>query len=193
LKKKAGLDFGYIPDFVIWLESLPVLVCEVKSPIVDSLVGYREASLYARHINTGMGYGPGINPCTFVLATNGVKLLYGNWDAEPTGEAQIKDLVPGSDALARLVSFCGISALLKHARREANKLHFGNTFGRPALQAVKRYWGPSCHRTRLPQILLLFFVDISHRQTRQLLPISIRTRMCQLPRLQDMMLSSIVC
>ena len=58
--KKAGLEFGYVPDFVVWLESLPVLVCEVKKASIDALVGFREAALYARHINTGAGYGHGI-------------------------------------------------------------------------------------------------------------------------------------
>ena len=131
LEQKSGLKSGYIPDYAIWVESLPVLVCEAKAPSVGIVTAYAEAGAYARHINTASGYGHGVNPCNFILASNGVVLAYGYWDASPVDEINVKDLVPGSEALEKLKEFCGYTRLLRHARREISRLQFGR-FIRPA-------------------------------------------------------------
>lgn len=125
LEQKAGLKSGYIPDYAVWVESLPVLVCEIKAPSVDAAIGFHETALYARHINAGEGYAHGINPCKFILATNGITLLYGYWDAAPKGQVAINELVPGSKALQDLLEFCGYNVLLKHAQKEITKLKLG--------------------------------------------------------------------
>lgn len=75
LDKSAGKDSGYYPDYVIWMRGFPVLIVEAKSPDVPTEVGYREASLYARHLN--QRYPTNLNPSRFVLATNGKTLLAG--------------------------------------------------------------------------------------------------------------------
>src|SRR5690606_16731758 len=92
--KVAGKSTGYYPDFSAWLLGLPVLVVEAKAPNVPAELGYREARLYASVLNAK--YKGGINPCQRILASNGRKVLAGPWDSEPTFEANVEDLAPGS-------------------------------------------------------------------------------------------------
>jgi hypothetical protein len=106
LDKAAGKSGGYYPDASVWYFGMPMLVMEVKDPEVKSEVGFREACLYARHLNAG--YQTGLNPCRYVLATNGHTLLAGYWDqAQPAHTLQVDDLKTGVPALATLVGFCG--------------------------------------------------------------------------------------
>jgi type I site-specific restriction endonuclease len=60
LDKSAGKTGGYYPDFSVWELALPVLVVEAKEPEVAVQVGFREASLYARHLNED--YKSGVTP-----------------------------------------------------------------------------------------------------------------------------------
>jgi hypothetical protein len=52
LDKTAGRTSGYFPDFSIWLIGYPVAIVEAKDPSVPSETGFREACLYARHLNS---------------------------------------------------------------------------------------------------------------------------------------------
>ncbi len=115
LDKIAGRKGGYYPDFSIWLLGHPVLIVEAKDPGVTSQTGFREASLYARHLNAR--YFTGLNPCKFVLATNGIDLLAGYWDQEqPSLEVHVDDLKTGTSAMDKLIELCGHAALEAHAR-----------------------------------------------------------------------------
>jgi|SRR5208283_506165 len=76
LDKSADKTSGYFPDYSIWLDGFPVLIVEAKAPDVLCEVGYREASLYARHLN--QKYPTDCNPCRFILSTNGAELLFGH-------------------------------------------------------------------------------------------------------------------
>ncbi len=81
LDKNAGKTGGYYPDYSFWRHGFAVLIVEVKSPEVTAETGYREASLYARHINKQ--YPTGLNPTHHLIATNGKELLFGYHDAAP--------------------------------------------------------------------------------------------------------------
>jgi type I site-specific restriction endonuclease len=95
LDKSAGKTGGYYPDFSVWELALPVLVVEAKEPEVAVQVGFREASLYARHLNED--YKSGVNPCKFILACNGVDLAYGTWDSNAATMVKVADLRSGSN------------------------------------------------------------------------------------------------
>ncbi len=115
LDKNAGKTGGYYPDFSVWELALPILVVEAKEPEVPVDVGYREAALYARHLNTNFKHGT--NPCKFILACNGHELSYGHWDSNATRTVRIADLVIGSDELEALRNFCNHRLLEAHAAK----------------------------------------------------------------------------
>lgn len=104
LDKAAGKVRGYYPDYSVWEKAFPVMIVEAKEPDVNAEVGYREASLYARHLN--QSYKTGLNPCQFILATNGRRLLAGKWDSSPIVDIAVKDLVVGGAAVGRLRDLC---------------------------------------------------------------------------------------
>jgi len=105
LDKGTGRTGGYYPDYSIWILGHPILIVEAKDPSVSAAVGYREAALYARHLNSK--YPSGLNPCHFILASNGVDILGGRWDqSEPVLSLKIAELGMGTQALGNLISFC---------------------------------------------------------------------------------------
>lgn len=120
LDKSGGKSTGYYPDFSIWEKAIPAMIVEAKSPEVAAEEGYREASLYARHLN--QQYKSGINPCHFILSCNGSKLLAGTWDSTPTIDIAINELDVGSVNLAQLKEFCAHAQIVKHAARCAASL-----------------------------------------------------------------------
>ena len=57
LDKNAQKTRGYFPDFSVWEMALPIMIVEAKAPDVPVDVGYREACLYARHLNSQYKHG----------------------------------------------------------------------------------------------------------------------------------------
>ena len=122
------------------------MVVEAKAPDVALEVGYREASLYARHIN--QNYPTTINPCRFILTCNGKEVLFGYWDSVPIFSAKIDDLRVGSADLARLIECCGLEVLESHAIECVNQLRNSvvilpyNLAGGPAILNAKKAVNP---------------------------------------------------
>jgi hypothetical protein len=113
LDKKAGKTGGYYPDYSVWIRSFPLMIVEAKAPDVPSEEGYREASLYARHLN--QGYRTGLNPSRFILATNGNTLLFGYWDCDPVLRVEIMNLRQGTNDLEKLRECCHVRVLQAYA------------------------------------------------------------------------------
>jgi type I site-specific restriction endonuclease len=91
LDKAAGKSTGYYPDYSIWMHGAALMIIEAKDPQVASEVGFREARIYATHLNAR--YPSGQNPAKYVLATNGSTFLAGLWDQEaPVLTFQVGDL-----------------------------------------------------------------------------------------------------
>ncbi|MCR5873656.1 hypothetical protein LRS10_05395 [Phenylobacterium sp. J426] len=107
--KGAKKKIGYIPDYCVYKRSLPVLIIEAKSPAGDVAQAYAEARLYAGEINRS--FPTGVNPCSRVLATNGIDLFAGHWDAEPALITTIADLQVGAAPLDELILLCGNQTL----------------------------------------------------------------------------------
>jgi hypothetical protein len=115
LDKRAGKSGGYFPDFSVWELGFAVLIVEAKEPDVPVETGFREACLYARHLNAE--YKSGINPCHFVLACNGTQLAYGAWDTSKCRIIEVDSLKIGSNELDSLIRFCHHRVLAAHAAR----------------------------------------------------------------------------
>src|SRR6202035_5202469 len=103
----------YFPDYSIWMRGFLVMVVEAKSPDIAIETGYREASLYARHIN--QNYPTEVNPCRFILTSNGKQLLFGHWDSLPVLAVNLADIKVGTAELARLQACCAAAVLEAHA------------------------------------------------------------------------------
>ena len=120
LDKSAGKEKGYYPDYGIWFRGLLVMVVEAKAPDVPVETGYREACLYARHVN--QNYPTELNPCRFVMSCNGKQLLFGYWDSMPILTIDCGDLTVGSTALEQLRENCRSAVLESHAIDSSRKL-----------------------------------------------------------------------
>lgn len=115
LDKSSSKTRGYYPDFSIWELGFAAMIVEAKAPDVNVEVGFREGCLYARHLNAD--YKSGLNPCYFVLASNGRQLAYGAWDTNRCRIVDIADFKLGTIELDALVQFCHHRVLLAHAKR----------------------------------------------------------------------------
>jgi hypothetical protein len=152
LDKTAGRTVGYYPDYTVWMRGFPLLIVEVKAPDVPAETGYREASLYARHLN--QFYPSSLNPCRFLLATNGTHLLAGFWDSTPTLNMKVMDLRVGSAALEKLQRHCKSQVLEAYARTCLLQVRSGRPFYPYNLAG-----GPALLRARFP--LNSFAADLS--------------------------------
>jgi hypothetical protein len=134
--KGAKRKIGYIPDFCVYKRSLPALVIEAKSPRADAAQAYAEARLYAGEINRA--FPPGLNPCARIIATNGIQLFAGHWDAEPSIVTNVQLLRVGARELDDLINLCGQDAL-DHLTRPISEKLSSLPFRRPFNQGA----GPS--------------------------------------------------
>jgi len=107
--KGARKRVGFIPDYVIWANSLPTLIVEVKSPKISVADAYEEAQLYAHALNAR--FATGVNPASFVIGTNGLEILIGNWDAPAHLMYNIRELVTEIGIPEELFKFCGWQTL----------------------------------------------------------------------------------
>jgi type I site-specific restriction endonuclease len=118
------------------MRGFPVLIVEAKAPNVEAEEGYREASLYARHLN--QKYPADFNPCRFILSTNGRVLLFGSWDSNPSHTFNVSNLRVGSRELEQLRACCADRVLeafglkcLQQIRRERVAYPYARVGGAP--------------------------------------------------------------
>lgn len=130
--KGAKVKKGYIPDFCIYVLSVPIVVVEVKAPSVPVRDAWEEASLYAHVLNKR--FPTKVNPCEIVFGTNGLEFYAGRWDSStPVVSGAITELVVGSSSLARLQSLMGASELMRLGKIASTSLKLGG-FKRPSSQ-----------------------------------------------------------
>lgn len=93
----------YYPDYVIFSEGLPTIIIEAKKPGTEQLVeAYREARLYATEINSS--YPKNINPCRYILATNGSLIWIGFSDTDrPEVEVSTTEMSSNGEGLTKIL------------------------------------------------------------------------------------------
>lgn len=128
IDKGRSRQSGYIPDYCIYVNSLPVCVIEVKSPSNSTEDAYVEACLYAHALNRC--FGTKINPCSVAIGTNGITIRAGSWDSAPIVDCRIEDLLPGSKILNDFRQLAMIDNLRKIADFASEKITFTG-FKRP--------------------------------------------------------------
>lgn len=95
---------SYYPDYVIFINGAPMVVVEVKKPGIDIGVAFQEARLYANEINAKREHDD--NPCRYILASNGEKIIAGYYDREvPTIEIDFEEIFEGSINFSKLLEF----------------------------------------------------------------------------------------
>ena len=113
IDKGAKVAGGYYPDFSVWINGFPIVLVEAKAPGVPVEQAYREAQLYARHLNSQRPTG--LNPANFIIASSGTRVLFGKWDAPPDFDIHFKLLRPGSQQLQDVQGVYGFPALRQYA------------------------------------------------------------------------------
>ena len=102
---KGSKSKRYVPDYLVYIQGLPILVIEAKAPGQDLGEAFREAQLYAHTLNAR--WATGINPVRFVAATDGRTIVYGLWDSAEADSQTVAELLPGSQALGHLTAHLG--------------------------------------------------------------------------------------
>jgi hypothetical protein len=171
LDKAAGKTSGYFPDYSIWMHGFPVLIVEAKAPDVPSESGYREASLYARHLN--QNYSSDFNPCRFIVSTNGNEFLFGHWDCNPILTISVKNLRPGSADLQALIKHCHSSVLTEFAlsclartRAERSFYPYNEAGGQAILNARRP---PNSFAADLSPILRRYFSPSNQENVKEII------------------------
>jgi len=131
--KGTKKKIGYVPDYCVYKEALPVFIVEAKSPANDVNIAYGEARLYAAEINRS--FPTGQNPCGKILATNGIELLAGNWDSEPEIAVAVSKLAVGTAEFEALKELLGNEALQASAEKVSKSLR-RTEFRRPFNQGA---------------------------------------------------------
>jgi hypothetical protein len=126
IDKGAGKTRGYYPDYSIVLNSLPVMVVEVKDLHEKVEEGFREGQLYAQEVNKR--WRTGFNPVGLVVACNGHSLMYGPWDSEEVTRIDVNDLVPGAALFEEFRSRCQRSTLLDKAQQLRKRIRPERSF-----------------------------------------------------------------
>jgi hypothetical protein len=142
IDKGAKVPGGYYPDFSVWVNGFPVLIVDAKTPGTPVEQAYREAQLYARHLNSQRPTG--LNPTNFIVASSGTRVLFGRWDAPPEHDVHFKLLRPGSTKLQEIQQVYGFSALRQHAfeclqrvKPKRGRRPFNNAGGQGVINAKK--------------------------------------------------------
>jgi hypothetical protein len=171
LDKAADKTTGYYPDYSVWMHGFPILIVEAKAPDVACELGYREASLYARHLN--QNYPTDLNPCRYIISTNGHELFCGHWDCAPILTMSINDLRPGASAFAKLQQECASKALDSFAlgcavRARANRSYYPyNLADGPALLNARR--APNSFAAELSPLLRRYFFSSNQENTKEII------------------------
>ncbi|ODM55194.1 type I restriction enzyme HsdR N-terminal domain-containing protein [Elizabethkingia meningoseptica] len=140
--KKFRLDKGqktkiYYPDYVINIDGVPSLVIEAKKPHEDLEDAYREACLYATEINRF--YATEINPCKYIIACDGIKILFGYYDSNPIAELRFEDLMIGGDISTNFIEEYSYPSIKKHVETISQQLRKTKRFYKPLFMLGGKY------------------------------------------------------
>jgi Type I restriction enzyme R protein N terminus (HSDR_N) len=119
IDKGRNRRIGYFPDYSVWIDGLPILIIEAKSPLESVEEGFREAQLYAHELNKG--FPTGVSPARFVACSNGTTLQFGYWDSNSVETVEVRDLRLASAArnvVRTMLSFENLTTSAERTRRQ---------------------------------------------------------------------------
>ncbi|MCM5530250.1 type I restriction endonuclease [Parasegetibacter sp. NRK P23] len=133
--RKLEIDKGaksqlYYPDYLLSLQGVPQIIVEAKKPNEDLHEAYRQASLYASEINRY--FEAGINPCKYIIACDGLKLVAGTWDeAKFQFEIEATDWLPTHKDFGKFLTLFSYTNLNKVATETKNSIRRNVQFRKP--------------------------------------------------------------
>lgn len=146
----------YFPDFVAQLAGLPMLAVEAKAPDKSVDEGFREARLYAGELNAT--FPADINPCKWVLASNGVETVCGRYDVNtPKYRLAHSDILAISKEFSDFIADCAAHSL----RPMAERLRAYRVV--PAVKPTDRIGGESAGSISLPQNPIGSHLTVNYR------------------------------
>lgn len=107
----------YYPDYVVILRGLPLLIIEAKAPGADLEEALREAALYAHQVN--LLFPQKVNPCSRVVATDGINILAMEWDGGERIEVAMANASAVDDSYSNFIKFARKDTLARDADRIA--------------------------------------------------------------------------
>jgi type I site-specific restriction endonuclease len=119
IDKGRNRRIGYYPDYSVWIDGLPILIIEAKSPLESVEEGFREAQLYAHELNKG--FPTGLSPARFVACTNGKTFRFGYWGSNAAETVEVPDLRLASaarDIVRSKLAFENLKASAERTRRQ---------------------------------------------------------------------------
>lgn len=135
--KKLNIDKGnksqnYYPDYIVIIDSVPSLIVEAKRVGEDLVEAYREARLYASEINSL--HDEGMNPCKYIIACDGKKLLAGYWDSQPIFDINTSDWNEVNSEFSKFIEIFNQPALKSHSISINEIIRKNTIFTKPLLQ-----------------------------------------------------------
>ncbi|WP_294205345.1 type I restriction endonuclease [uncultured Chryseobacterium sp.] len=140
--KKINIDKGakahnYYPDYVIISQGVPSLIIEAKKVGQDLNEAFREARLYATEINSM--HIEEVNPCKFIIACDGKKLLAGYWNSQPLFEIETSSWNEVNNDFSRFIELFNHSAIKSHSKEVNDILRKNTVFTKPLFQLGGKY------------------------------------------------------
>ena len=133
--RKLEIDKGarsqlYYPDYLLSLQGIPQIIVEAKKPNEDLYEAYRQASLYASEINRF--FESGINPCKYIIACDGLRLVAGTWDeAKYQFDIETANWVPSHKEFSHFLELFSQTNLNKVATETKNSIRRNIQFRKP--------------------------------------------------------------
>lgn len=112
--KGSKFQSGYFPDFTVFVNTLPVVVVEAKSPDKPIELAIEEAKLYALELNKK--YKSGVNPAKYIIASNGVQFAFGIWDNDSDIIMDINNVIPNASDINKVYNFINFDALDSYSK-----------------------------------------------------------------------------
>lgn len=119
----------YYPDFVINFNGVPSLIIEAKRPKENLIEAYREAALYASEVNRH--FETDVNPVKFIMASDGMKVIYGYADSHPLKEISTEDFIIGSVDYEEFIELFEFQNIKKYSEEVVKKIRKTNRFYKP--------------------------------------------------------------
>lgn len=120
----------YYPDYIVIIEGIPRIILEAKTPGSDLLEAYREARLYASEVNSF--FPEDINPCNFVISSDGTRLLAGSYDSlNPKFDIKIENWLSTNSSFVNFADSFGKRKIEESTINIKQKLRTNVTYRKP--------------------------------------------------------------